>query len=52
MNLPTLGRTVRGGGLPQIAQLQGTYDPKLTKLPKLTSALKRLENSAHWSARN
>jgi hypothetical protein len=28
MNLQTLGRAVRGGGLPQIAQLQRTYDSK------------------------
>jgi hypothetical protein len=28
MTLPTLDRAVRGGGLAQIAQLQGTYDSK------------------------
>ena len=28
MKLPTLDRALRGGGLAQIAQLQGTYDSK------------------------
>ena len=29
MKLPTLDRALRGGGLAQIAQLQGTYDSKI-----------------------
>ena len=47
MNLPTLGRAVRGGGLPQIAQLQGTYDSKTDQTAQTD---RRIETAGEFGA--
>jgi hypothetical protein len=50
MNLPALDRALLSGRLARSAQARGTMIPKLTKLPKLTSALRLRINSARLMA--